>query len=83
MNDANAGLAQIQYHPFSFESGLYSGFGTAWYRNYALNLEEVLGIYMIDLHCDYFDSSMTQKEELTLPLFQPELQVSVGYRNSF
>jgi len=83
MSPTNDVLTQAQYVPFILESGLYSGFGTAWYRNNSASFESISEVDSFEWHCDLLSSSLISKENLVLPLFEPDLQVSLGYYNSF
>lgn len=87
MSSITSVSTQAKYVSFIPESGLYSGFGTAWYRKTAFSFENVPLVNTFEWHCDFFSASLiqkeTQKEAFDSSLFQTDLLLSVGYRNSF
>lgn len=83
---------QARHLAFLSDSGLYSGFGTAWHRKYGTKYSKNFdGSYETEgalelnynLFGDLFGASTTFISESDMPLIQSAIEVSIGYRNFF
>lgn len=72
----------MQYQVFLEDSGLYSGFGTAWYRKYGLTIDSSdVSDGLFELHCDLFSATFSSIEAALSS--QATSELSVGLYNSF
>ena len=71
-------------------SGLYSGFGTAWHRSYGSVFETINTLSsepeiheIHEIHCDFFIAGFEAIDEFEFVSSNVETQLLFSYRNSF